>query len=91
MSAFNARLRPKEIFGLPLYAVGAAMVMLPAAALTILISVMALKVLFGGLGFLALTAAVFFLVVGRELPFVRLYWQARSEDGAVTVEAGRET
>jgi len=86
MSAYNARLQPKEIFGLPLYAVGAVTVLLPMIALAVLVPVFLLKLLFGMLALASLVAAVFFLVVGNELPFLRLVWLARHEDRSVTAE-----
>ncbi len=86
MGAFNARLRPKEIFGIPLYAVGCVLLFLPAAALTVLISVTALQVFCGLLALAALVGAVFFLVIGADLPFVRVMLQANNEDRCVTAE-----
>ncbi|KAF0190502.1 MAG: hypothetical protein FD165_2670 [Gammaproteobacteria bacterium] len=86
MSAFNARLRPKEIFGIPLYAVGCALLFLPAAALATLIAIPAIKVVCGVLAVVALVAAAFFLVVGADLPFLRVMLQANSEDRCVTAE-----
>lgn len=86
MSAFNARLRPKEVFGIPLYAVGSVLLFLPAAALTVLVSIPLIKLVCGALALLALGAAVFFLVVGSDLPFLRVMLQAHREDRCVTAE-----
>lgn len=86
MSAFNARLRPKEIFGLPLYAVGAAAMMLPAWVMAVLIPVLGLKILFGLMGAVLLVLSIFMLTVGHDLPFLRMNWLSRIENHAVTAE-----
>jgi hypothetical protein len=88
MSAFNARLRPKAIFGLPLYAVASATLMLPLVTLAILIPVTALKVVLGMLGLVCLIAALVCLMLGDELMFLRVRWCAWREDGCVTAETG---
>lgn len=88
MSAFNARLRPKAIFGLPLYAIASATLMLPLATLAILIPVLGLKILLGLAGVACFLAALFFLIIGDELPFLRLKWCARQEAHCVTAETG---
>lgn len=88
MSAFNARLRPKAIFGLPLYSVASATLMLPLISLAILVPVTVIKILLGLAGLVCLGGAIFFLVVGDELPFLRVRWQARQEAGSVTTETG---
>ena len=88
MSAFNARLRPKAIFGLPLYAIASATLMLPLVTLALLVPVTGLKIVLGLLGLVCLIAALFFLILGDELVFLRIRWCAWREDGCVTAETG---
>src|SRR3989304_10619613 len=88
MSAFNARLRPKAIFGLPLFALASATLRLPLVTLALLVPVTGLKIVFGVTGLACLVAALFFLILGDELVFLRIRWCAWREDGCVTTETG---
>lgn len=91
MSAFNARLKPKEIFGLPIYAVFCVTVLLPSVALAVLVPFTVLKIVFGILGVISLFGAIIFLLLGSEITFFRLRLMSRSEMNCVTSETWTES
>lgn len=86
MPAFNARLRPKEIFGMPLIAAlglglalifGVLSLMLPAVALLLTLPAALAGLLFAAAGFFW----------GEELPWLPVMRLSRVENNRITSEA----
>jgi len=86
MSAFNARIRPKEIGGVPAYAVGGFLLCIPTVVMGILIPITIIKVLFFLGGFILFTFGILFLVLGDEIAFMKTIYLSHKENNCVTVE-----
>lgn len=84
MGAFNRRLAPKELFGLPLLAVAGLVVALAFGLLALLLSVVFLKLLALLLALAGLLIAVFGFWLGADLPLRAVLWAAFQERHRVT-------
>lgn len=90
MPAFNARLRPKELFGLPLVGVISGLVTLACGFMAMTIPLLAVKILLGVITVLALFTMFVIFALGDELAFVRVRLLSKKESQDVTYEVGRE-
>lgn len=90
MPAFNARLRPKELFGLPLYGVISGLVALACGFMAMTFPVLVVKLVLGLITLIALFAMFVIFALGDELAFVRVRLLSKKEAQAVTYEVGRE-
>ncbi|ALP54961.1 hypothetical protein Tel_17040 (plasmid) [Candidatus Tenderia electrophaga] len=90
MPAFNARLRPKELFGLPLQGVISGLVALASGFLALTFPLLPVKILLGLVALLAFGAMIVLFALGEELAFLRVRWLAKRERHAITYEAGRQ-
>ncbi len=88
MPAFNARLRPKELFGLPLWGVISGLVALACGFMAMVFPVMVIKVLMGLIAIVAFVAMVIMFALGEELVFLRVRLLSKKEDRDVTYEVG---
>ena len=87
MTAFNARIIPKLYFGvLPKYTLGGLFVALPAFVMGLLLNTFMLKMGLFFLFFFSLVLAMFFLIVGRDAPFIMTMLLEKAERHNVTVE-----
>ncbi len=84
MTAYNRRLEPKEIFGLPLYVAVGGGTALICGVFSLLLPV-ALKLVTVPLTLLALSVAVVAAWLGDDLPLAALIWRGRR------VEPGRQS
>ena len=86
MTAFNQRLRPKRVFGLPIYTLLLLVLSLPFLVLGIIVQVIFLKILLCfAAGICALGGIVFF-VLGDDLPFLYAMVLSNRENNNVTAE-----
>lgn len=90
MPAFNARLRPKELFGLPVLGVISGLIALACGFMAMVFPVVAVKVLLGLIAVGALIAMFAMFALGEELVFLRVRLQAKREERVLTYEVGRE-
>ncbi len=90
MPAFNARLRPKDLFGLPVWGVISGLIALACGFMAMVFPVVAVKVLLGLIAVAALIAMFALFALGEELVFLRVRLQAKREDNSLTYEVGRE-
>ena len=86
MTAFNGRLRPKRVFGIPVYALLLLMMALPLSILALLVDVVLLSILLFSLSVLSLLFAIFFFVLGDDAPFFHVFVLAKKENNNVTCE-----
>ncbi|KAF0190543.1 MAG: hypothetical protein FD165_2624 [Gammaproteobacteria bacterium] len=79
MPAYNARLRPKELFGLPLWGVISGLVALVCGFMALVLPWLSLKVLLGlaGMGFFIGMTAIFAL--GDDVAFLSVRLRATRE------------
>jgi hypothetical protein len=86
MGAFNRRLEPKEINGMPIEGVGALVLSLVFGTLTLIVPTIA-KLIFGLLLICSLVAAVVAFSFRAQLPFLFIMFQGRIiEPNRVTSE-----
>lgn len=90
MSAFNARLRPKEMFGVPLFTVGCVTLAIPCGAMALLLPLSWLSGVFLALAVVLVLLALIFLVLGAERVFLTVRLCAWREARSVTVETWTE-
>jgi hypothetical protein len=76
MSAFNRRLQPKEIFGMPFLAAVGGVFFLVFGVLALLLP-LALKILTVPLAIGGAVMAVIAIFFGDDLPFLPLMWRGR--------------
>lgn len=76
MSAYNARFRPKEFFGIPLGAGIAFSLSLAMGVFALLVSFFVLKVLTAFVSALSFVAALYFLVMGDKVVFVPVMFES---------------
>lgn len=86
MPAFNARLKPKMLFGFPLTAIIGFIVALASGLLTFLLPMVLLNVLTGLLFVYGLVIAVVSLFYGEDLKFIGVKRLSRLDVSAGTVE-----
>lgn len=84
MSAFNARLSPKEILGLPALSVMAAVILLASGMFSLLAPVMILKLLSALIALCSLITLIFALALGDKLVFLPVilcaYFEAKTKN-----------
>ena len=89
MPAFNARLKPKMIFGFPLTAIIGFIVALASGLLTFLLPMMLLNVLTGILFVYGLVLAIVSMVYGENLKFLSIKRLSRQDRKSGTIEVMR--
>ena len=88
MPAYNARLRPKELFGLPLWGVVCALVTLVFGFMALIIPVLVVKIILGLFAAVALVVMFVLFALGEDVAFMRVRWLAKREAQGVTYEVG---
>ena len=86
MTAYNGRLKPKRVFGVPVYALLLLMIALPMSILGLLVDVALLSALLFSLSVVCLLLAIFFFVLGDDAPFFHVFILAKKENNNVTCE-----
>ena len=88
MTAFNSRLRPKEVFGFPLTAVLAGVVSMVGLFLAIVPDILLLNILSGIIALAAFLVAVVMVAAGDEVMFLRLRLMSNNERGSASIVSG---
>lgn len=90
MPAFNARLRPKEFFGLPLYAVGTAVLTLLVLFPVLLTEMLWLRVVSGVVALLLSIVTVLIVALGDEFQLLSVRFQHIADRNASPLEVVAE-
>lgn len=86
MTAFNGRLKPKRVFGIPVQSITFFMIALPMLVIGLISKyILVSMVLFAVVIFLVI-AAIFFLILGDEVVFIKVMILSKHENNNVTSE-----
>ncbi len=86
MTAFNGRLKPKRVMGIPIYSLLFMSIALPCIVLALLIKIALIATLLFVVAVLCLLISIFFFVLGDDAPFFHVFFLARAENNNVTIE-----
>ncbi|MCP5008175.1 MAG: hypothetical protein GY941_30215 [Planctomycetes bacterium] len=86
MTAFNGRLKPKRVMGLPAYSLLFMSMALPCFVLALLIQIVFLSTVLFVMSGLFVFLSIFFFVLGDDAPFFHVFFLAKAENNNVTIE-----
>ena len=90
MPAFNARLRPKEFFGLPLYAVGTAILLLLTLFPLFVSDALLLKIVLSVVALILFVVTVILIALGDDFPLLSTRFRHIADQSAAPLEAAGE-